>query len=68
MYYSNYTYAQLFPLLLTILECCENPSKHHNAIYDKYSERRFKRSSLFVEAEIGKGFRLMEPSKDNRFA
>ncbi|EEA29019.1 B-type cyclin [Talaromyces marneffei ATCC 18224] len=69
VYYSNYTYAQLFQLLLTILECCENPSKHHNAIYDKYSERRFKRSSLFVEAEIAKGFRLMEPSKDNnRFA
>lgn len=62
VYYSNYTYAQLLPLLLVILECCENPSKHHNAIYDKYLDRRFKKSSSFVEAEIAKGFRLPETS------
>ncbi|EED12888.1 G2/mitotic-specific cyclin (Clb3), putative [Talaromyces stipitatus ATCC 10500] len=65
VYYSNYTYAQLYPLLLIILECCENPSKHHNAIYEKYADRRFKRSSVFVEAEIAKGFRLPDSYKGN---
>ncbi|KAH8696672.1 putative G2/mitotic-specific cyclin [Talaromyces proteolyticus] len=65
VYYSNYTYKQLHPLLSIILECCENPLKHHGAIYDKYSDRRFKRSSLFVEAELTKGFRIPDIPKDN---
>jgi hypothetical protein len=41
-----------------MLECCENPQKHHGAVFDKYSDRRYKRASLFVQAEISKGFAL----------
>ncbi|KAL1972814.1 hypothetical protein VTN31DRAFT_6356 [Thermomyces dupontii] len=61
VYYSNYTYSQLYPLMSVMLECCENPMKHHSAIYEKYADRRFKRASLFAEAEISKGFRLPRP-------
>jgi G2/mitotic-specific cyclin 3/4 len=41
-----------------IKECCENPQKHHAAVFEKYSDRRYKRASLFVEVEMGKGFLL----------
>ncbi|KAA8912863.1 cyclin-like protein [Sphaerosporella brunnea] len=47
-FYSGYTAAQLEPLVLTLVECCENPKIHHNAIYKKYADRRFKRASIFV--------------------
>ncbi|KAI9859317.1 MAG: hypothetical protein M1824_003831 [Vezdaea acicularis] len=56
VYYSEYTYSQIRPLLLQILDCCENPQKHHTAVYDKYADRRFKRASVFVETELAKGF------------
>lgn len=41
-----------------ILECCENPQKHHSAVYEKYADRRYKRASSFVKGEIEKGFKL----------
>jgi G2/mitotic-specific cyclin 3/4 len=41
-----------------IMECCENPVKHHAAVFEKYSDRRYKRASLFVQGEIAKGFIL----------
>lgn len=41
-----------------MLECCEDPNRHHHAIFEKYSDRRFKRASLYVEAEIKRGFEL----------
>ncbi|KAJ9198652.1 hypothetical protein DTO164E3_5123 [Paecilomyces variotii] len=65
VYYSNYTYSQLYPLVSLILECCENPQKHHSAVFEKYTDKRFKRASLFVEAEMKKGFRLPETPKDS---
>jgi G2/mitotic-specific cyclin 3/4 len=39
-------------------ECCENPNKHHSAVFEKYSDRRYKRASLFVQSEMLKGFTL----------
>lgn len=57
-YYSNYTYSQLKPLVSMMLECCENPLKHHAAVYEKYADRRYKRASAFVAAEMEKGFSL----------
>jgi hypothetical protein len=41
-----------------IMECCENPQKHHAAVFEKYSDRRYKRASLFVQAEMARGFIL----------
>ncbi|KAK3051462.1 B-type cyclin [Extremus antarcticus] len=58
VYYSNYTWSQLRQLLAAILECCEDPHKHHSAVYDKYTDKRYKRSSLFVAGKLAAGFRL----------
>jgi hypothetical protein len=41
-----------------MLDCCQNQQTHHQAIYEKYVDRRFKRSSLFVENEVQAGFTL----------
>lgn len=41
-----------------MLSCCEDPSKHHSAVYEKYSDKRFKRASVFVQSEMQKGFKL----------
>ncbi|KAJ6005608.1 hypothetical protein N7451_003552 [Penicillium sp. IBT 35674x] len=57
-YYSGYTYAQLLPVITNMLDCCQNQQTHHQAIYEKYVDRRFKRASLFVENEVQAGFSL----------
>ncbi|KAI1950911.1 B-type cyclin [Ophidiomyces ophidiicola] len=63
VHYSNYTYSQLFPLVSMMLDCCEFPMRHHPAIYEKYSDRRFKRSSYFVENEVMRGFEIPPVSR-----
>lgn len=45
-------------MLALLLECCEDPRKHHAAVYNKYCDKRYKRASAFVENEIQRGFRL----------
>ncbi|PLB51133.1 G2/mitotic-specific cyclin [Aspergillus steynii IBT 23096] len=65
IHYADYTYSQLLPLISLMMECCEIPRKHHAAIYEKYADRKFKRASLFAEAEMRKGFRLPEASRDS---
>jgi hypothetical protein len=47
-----------------MVECCEIPRKHHAAIYEKYTDKRFKRASLFVEAEMRKGFNIPEVTRE----
>ncbi|KAL2862750.1 cyclin family protein [Aspergillus lucknowensis] len=64
VHYAGYTYSQLHPLISLMQECCEMPRKHHAAIYEKYTDKRFKLASLFVEAEMRKNFRLPEATKD----
>lgn len=58
VYYSGYTYSQLRPFLMTMQSCCEDPTKHHAAVFEKYGDKRFKRASLFVQSETDKGFSL----------
>ncbi|KAJ5227315.1 uncharacterized protein N7469_007321 [Penicillium citrinum] len=58
-YYSGYLYEQLQHVMSTMLECCEDAQRHHQAIFEKYSDRRFKRASLYVEAEVHRGFTLL---------
>jgi G2/mitotic-specific cyclin 3/4 len=41
-----------------MMECCEAPQKHHGAVFDKYSDRRYKRASIFVQTEMSRGFKL----------
>ena len=43
-----------------MMECCENPLKHHAAVYDKYKDRKYKRAATFVESEIFRGFILTD--------
>ncbi|OCK78897.1 hypothetical protein K432DRAFT_394385 [Lepidopterella palustris CBS 459.81] len=57
-HYSGYTSNQLRQLVSVMFECCENPSKHHAAVYDKYADKRYRQASLFVECEISNGFEL----------
>lgn len=61
-YYSGYLYEQLQHVMSTMLECCEDAQRHHQAIFEKYSDRRFKRASLYVEAEVHRGFTLPRPT------
>jgi G2/mitotic-specific cyclin 3/4 len=65
VHYSGYTLHQLRSLLSVMLECCENPQKHHAAVYDKYTDKRYKRASIFVETELNKGFQLPSVSRDS---
>ncbi|PYH44011.1 uncharacterized protein BP01DRAFT_92275 [Aspergillus saccharolyticus JOP 1030-1] len=66
-HYAGYTYSQLLPLISLMMECCERPSKHHAAIYEKYTDKRYKRASLFVEAEMKRGFLLPDHHKDKAY-
>ncbi len=45
-----------------ILECCQDPHKHHNAVHEKYAGSKYKRASTYVEGEVKKGFTLHFPS------
>ncbi|MCJ1281549.1 hypothetical protein MMC26_000869 [Xylographa opegraphella] len=65
VYYSNYTYSQLQPLVKLMFECCENPQKHHGAIYDKYLDKRYKKASQFVENELRRGFQVVDVLNNN---
>ncbi|KAI6245704.1 G2/mitotic-specific cyclin-4 [Erysiphe necator] len=52
VHYSGYTWTQLRPLVAMIKECCEFPQEHHNAVFEKYSDRKYKRAAQFVYSEI----------------
>lgn len=62
IYYSGYVYSQLHPLVVLMFECCEDPTKHHSAIYEKYQDKRYKCASTFVANEMGKGFKVPDVS------
>ncbi|KAF6013174.1 hypothetical protein HII12_001889 [Brettanomyces bruxellensis] len=49
VYYTGYTADQLDPLYAVFVECCLSYKKHHKAIFDKYAQRRFRRSSMYVQ-------------------
>jgi len=48
-YFSGYTPSQLDPIVKIIIEGCHDPTEHHNAIYEKYSDKKFRRSARFVD-------------------
>lgn len=62
VYYAHYTYPQLFNLILLMVECCEDARKHHCAIFDKYTDKRYKRASHFAESEMKRGFQIEDVS------
>ncbi|KAI0865992.1 hypothetical protein F4860DRAFT_203273 [Xylaria cubensis] len=59
VHYSGYTYDQLKPLVAMLLDCCRHARKHHGAIFDKYSDKRYRHASTYVEeAIIVRGYTL----------
>ena len=48
-----------------MLECCEDARKHHCAIFDKYTDKRYKRASQFAETEMRKGFQVLDVASHN---
>ena len=58
VFYSNFTWSQLRQLLLVMLDCCEDPEKHHSAVYVKYQDKRYKKASIFVAQKMAMGFRV----------
>jgi hypothetical protein len=56
--HSRYTYLQVRQLVVALIGCCQSPKIHHPAVYKKYAASRLKHASLFVRAEIKKGFSL----------
>lgn len=49
VYYSGYIAEQLKPAASALLDACRSPEEHHKSIFEKYQERRYRRSSLFVQ-------------------
>lgn len=49
VFYSGYTETQLQPLAEVLLHNCRSAETNHKAIFDKYLERRYRRSSTFVQ-------------------
>lgn len=41
-----------------MLDCCRTAARHHAAVFEKYSDKRYKRASLYVETELKNGFEL----------
>jgi hypothetical protein len=58
VYYSNYTLSQLHRLLQALLDCCQAARIHHRTVYEKYTDRRYKKSSVFVREQLAAGFQL----------
>lgn len=58
VHYSNYTLSQLHPLLKALLDCCQAARIHHRTVYEKYTDRRYKKSSIFVREQLAAGFQL----------
>ena len=57
-HWAGYTWSQLRPLVTLLLECCHSPEKHHQAVYEKYLDRRYKGASAYVQEQIDYGFTL----------
>ncbi|KAI0911164.1 cyclin-like protein [Ustulina deusta] len=58
VHYSGYTYQQLKPLVAMLLDCCRHARKHHSAVFEKYSDKRYRHASTYVEDEIMRGYTL----------
>jgi G2/mitotic-specific cyclin 3/4 len=61
VHYSGYTFAQIESLTHLILECCHIAEKHHFAVLEKYSDKRFKKCALYVKNQLQAGF-VLDPS------
>ncbi len=60
VHYSGYTLNQLKPLIKMMYECCQDPRKHHGAVYDKYASQKYKQASTYVEGKMASGITLSQ--------
>ncbi|QDS76102.1 hypothetical protein FKW77_006358 [Venturia effusa] len=63
VHYSQYTWSQLHDVVELLVKCCKDPRSHHSAVYEKYTEKKYKRASLYVETELQNGFQLPPKSR-----
>jgi len=49
VYFSTYTEEQLLPGVTAVRETLNNPMECHAAVFEKYSERKFRRAAVFVQ-------------------
>jgi G2/mitotic-specific cyclin 3/4 len=63
MFYSGYTWRQMYPAILILLDCLSHPHAHA-AIYTKYVEKKFKCASRFVEEYMSQG-KYTEMTEEN---
>ena len=47
-------------MVCLLASCLQEPERHHRGVFNKYGDRRYKKASHFVQAELRKGF--MVPS------
>ncbi|KAK3325700.1 cyclin-like protein [Apodospora peruviana] len=55
-HYAGYTMDQLRPLIVMIYQCCQDPRKHHGAVFDKYSSSKYDCVSRKVEDKVRQGW------------
>ena len=55
MFYSGYTWRQIHSAVLVLLDCLHQARSHHPSIFSKYSEKKYRRASRFVEEYMGQG-------------
>lgn len=65
IYYSNYTQSQILPLASMILDNCRDPASYHNAIFEKYSHRRFGNCSQIVSRWIATTEKKIKKTDDD---
>lgn len=49
-----------------MIGCCEHPTSHHQSVFDKYREKRFKEAALIVQDALDVGFTLPHCSQPVR--
>ena len=52
IYWSAYTWPDINWIVGRILECCQSPQTNHLAVYEKYSEDRFRHAAVFVQEQM----------------
>lgn len=56
VYWSGYTWADINSVVFRILECCQSHHISHTAVYEKYSDCRFRHAAAFVEEQMNTVF------------
>ncbi|KAF3923273.1 hypothetical protein ABW21_db0201728 [Orbilia brochopaga] len=65
IHYSGYIATQLQPAVSVLVEMMGFPKTHHQAVYNKYNDKKFKRVANFVERWMAVQFpQIIDPPRD----